>query len=324
MDKLVSVVVPAYNVGLYIEECVKSVLNQTYTNWELIIVDDGSKDNTFDLAKKAAGSDARIRIHRQENQGVSVARNTGLNMSTGSSIIFLDGDDFWLPQCLEKLVTAKEQSGAQVAYCGYCRFYTNGYKRPYRYGYPEGKVLIPAVKGEMRCQIGTMLIDKNVIRENNLKFTEGCLVGQDLEFMLKVAAVATYKSVPQNLLMYRVRPNSAVTAKWNWEKHIHVLNGVRRASEFIIDRYKDSPDFNKIQAELNIRLGKMLSKFLWRIVKSNTYEKALELVEKILADPFYASVQKRFNHNCLGFSDRFKYRIVLSKNQLFWNLAKYM
>lgn len=324
MTILVSIVIPAYNVGLYIEDCIKSVLNQTYSNWELIVVDDGSNDDTFDLAKKTAGTERRIRIHRQSNQGVSVARNTGLSLATGNNIIFLDGDDFWLPECLQKLVTAKEKSGAQVSYCGYNHLYINGYNRNYRYSYPDDSVLIAAISGKVRFHVGAMLIDKEVLTKNNLKFTEGCLIGQDLEFMLKVAAVASYKSVAENLLMYRVRPNSAIKSKWKWEKHFHAIKGVRRAAEFIIDKSQDSKELPIIQRELNIRLGKMLSKFLWHIVKTNAYEDASAIIKRITEDRFYASVLDKFPQSKLEFLDRVKYRIVLSNNNILWNLAKYL
>lgn len=325
MSKLVSVVVPAYNVGLYIEDCIKSIINQTYSNWELIVVDDGSTDNTLTLAKKAAGTDHRIRIHSQNNQGVSVARNTGLSLATGEEIIFLDGDDFWLSKCLQKLVNAKEQGEVQVGYCGYDHFYINGYIRRYRYGYPDGSVLIAAINGEARFHVGAMLIDKKVLIDNNLKFTEGCLIGQDLEFMLKVAAVASYKSVAESLLMYRVRPNSAIKSKWKWEKHFHAIKGVRRAAEFIIEKSRNSKELPVIRRELDIRLGRMLSKFLWRIVKTNSYQDAYAIISKeIREDPFYASVLEKFSLGELEFLDRVKYKIVLSKSQMFWSLAKYI
>ncbi len=324
MARLVSVVVPAYNVALYIEDCIKSVLNQTYSNWELIVVDDGSIDDTYNLAKKAAGTDRRIRIHKQNNQGVSVARNTGLSMSRGNDIIFLDGDDFWLPECLAKLVTAKEQSRAQVSYCGYNHYYMNGYNRNYRYGYPNGNILIAAINGEVRFHLGALLIDKNVIIENDIKFTEGCLIGQDLEFMLKVAAVASYNSVTENLLMYRVRPNSAIKSKWKWEKHFHAIKGVRRAAEFIIDKNQNSIELSIIQRGLDIRLGKMLSKFLWRIVKTNSYEDTVIIINKISEDPYYALVLQKLSLYELDLLDQVKYLIVLSKNRIFWKLAKYM
>ena len=325
MNSLVSIVVPAFNVGLYIEDCIKSVLNQTYSNWELIVVDDGSTDDTYARAKRAAGNDQRIRIYKQFNQGVSVARNTGLSMAKGDDVIFLDGDDFWLPECLSKLVTAKEHNGAQVSYCGYNHFYRNGYQHNYRYGYPSGNILIPAISGEVRFHLGALLIDKRVLLENDLKFTEGCLIGQDLEFMLKLAAVATYKSVSENLLMYRVRPNSAIKSKWKWERHLHALKGVRRATEFIIDKCRDSKDLPVIRRELDIRLGKMLSKFLWRVIKTNSYEDAESIIEKIITEePYYASVLEKFSQSELGFLDKVKHKIVLSKSPMFWSFAKFM
>ncbi len=324
MDIIVSIVIPAYNVGLYIEDCIKSVFNQTYTNWELIVVDDGSTDNTLDIARKTVGDDPRIHIHTQPNQGSAVARNTGLSYAKGSSIVFLDGDDFWLPECLEKLVSVQEQSGAQVVYCGYNHYYMNGYNRNYRYGYPDGNIIIPVIKGEVRFQLGAMLIDKKVLADNKLNFTEGCLIGQDLEFMLKLAAVATFKAVPQNLLMYRVRPGSAINSKWKWEKHFHAIKGVRRAAEFITAQSKNSLELNIIRAELDIRLGKLLTKFLWHIVKTNSYEDTQDLIAKISMDPFYESILARFNKGSLEFLDRVKYQIVLSKNRILWSLAKHM
>ncbi len=324
MSKLVSVVIPAYNVGSYIENCIKSVINQTYSQWELLVIDDGSKDDTYDRAKTTAGSDERIRIYKQQNQGVSVARNTGLKLSTGSDIIFLDGDDYWLPECLQKLVTAKEQSGAKVGYCGYNHVYTNGYKRNYRYAYPDGDLLIAAIKGEVRFHIGAMLIDKAVLFQNDLKFTEGCLIGQDLEFMLKIAAVTTFKSVSENLLMYRVRPNSAISSKWNWEKRFHAIKAVRRAAEFITGHCQGSHHLNGIQAELDLRLGKMLNKFLWRVLKTNSYEKAQNIVKNILEDPFYALIQEKFRKSGPPFMDWVKCLVVLSNNSILWNMAKYL
>jgi hypothetical protein len=168
------------------------------------------------------------------------------------------------------------------------------------------------------------LIDKKVIDENKLKYTEGCLIGQDLEFMLKVAAIATFKAVPQNLLMYRVRPGSAINSKWKWEKHFHAIKGVRRAAEFIFDHYKESPNLAIIQSGMDIRLGKMLSKFFWHVVQTNSYEEAFGIIEKILEEHYYATTLEKFKKNQLSFLDRIKHQIVLSKNRIFWNLVKYL
>ena len=100
-NDLVSVIMPSYNTASYIEETVRSVLNQTYTNWELIIVDDCSTDNTDEILDKI--SDDRIRIYKnKKNAGAAVSRNRALREAKGRWIAFLDSDDFWFPDKLEK------------------------------------------------------------------------------------------------------------------------------------------------------------------------------------------------------------------------------
>ncbi len=92
----VSVVIPVYNVKPYLERCVQSVIRQSYKDIEVILVDDGSTDGSGDLCDKIAGSDQRINVVHQKNQGLSGARNTGIRQATGEYIVFLDSDDEWL------------------------------------------------------------------------------------------------------------------------------------------------------------------------------------------------------------------------------------
>lgn len=93
MEDLVSIIVPIYNTEKYLKDCIKSVQVQTYSNWELILIDDGSKDNSLQICEEFAHEDNRIKVFHQENAGVSRARNLGLNKSTGIWISFLDSDD---------------------------------------------------------------------------------------------------------------------------------------------------------------------------------------------------------------------------------------
>lgn len=101
----VSVVIPVYNVKPYLERCIQSVLNQTFKDMEIILVDDGSTDGSGDLADQLAALDSRISVIHQENQGLSVARNVGLHAASGEYVIFLDSDDEWLlPNGLERMI----------------------------------------------------------------------------------------------------------------------------------------------------------------------------------------------------------------------------
>lgn len=117
---LVSVIVPLYNTQDYAEECIRSVLGQTYGDFELICINDGSTDATRDVALRAMGEDARARLIDEENQGLSGARNTGLDMAAGKYVFFLDSDDMIAPNALEALVGAAKRFDAQVvsSVCG--------------------------------------------------------------------------------------------------------------------------------------------------------------------------------------------------------------
>src|SRR5882757_4082321 len=101
---LVSVIMPAYNAEKYIAEAINSVKQQTYTAWELIVIDDGSTDNTAAIIKKYAGTDNRIMYTYQANGGQGKARNNGLKKATGEYVAFLDADDLWIPEKLNTQV----------------------------------------------------------------------------------------------------------------------------------------------------------------------------------------------------------------------------
>lgn len=104
MSVLVSVVVPVYNLEKYIENCLKSIVAQTYKNLEILCIDDGSTDGSADIIKSMAENDLRIKYVYQENAGVSAARNRGMNEATGEYLMFVDGDDYLHYQAVELFV----------------------------------------------------------------------------------------------------------------------------------------------------------------------------------------------------------------------------
>ena len=113
-DSLISVIVPVYKAEKYLEECVYSILNQSYTNFELILVDDGSPDGCPALCDRFARQDSRVRVIHRKNGGVSASRNTGLAAAGGAYVAFIDDDDYIAPDYLEKLLAAAEESGADA------------------------------------------------------------------------------------------------------------------------------------------------------------------------------------------------------------------
>lgn len=111
----VSVIVPVYNVNMYLRRCLDSILNQTFSDFELILVDDGSTDNSLAICEEYAATDKRIRVYTKVNEGVSVARNFGVSKASGDYIIFIDSDDFVADQYLERLYGACVNNNAQIS-----------------------------------------------------------------------------------------------------------------------------------------------------------------------------------------------------------------
>lgn len=120
--KQISIVIPVYNVEGYLRACVDSILNQSYRNFELILVDDGSKDSSPAICDEYGQADPRVRVIHKENEGPSKTRNRGIDEAKGDYLMFVDSDDILVEGTLEKMVNAMEQSNAELCICGYERF----------------------------------------------------------------------------------------------------------------------------------------------------------------------------------------------------------
>ena len=124
-NKLISVIIPVYNVETYLLECIHSVQNNTYTNLEIICINDGSTDQCGIILDSLASEDKRIKVLYQENQGVSAARNAGLDYATGEYIAFIDSDDCIYPSYFETLLNCMTEKNADIVVCGCRRFNEN-------------------------------------------------------------------------------------------------------------------------------------------------------------------------------------------------------
>ena len=126
----VTVIMPVYNAERYVAEAVRSVLAQTYGEWELLIIDDGSTDRTAAIAEDFAKADPRVRLIRnRQNMGVAYTRNKGLDMARGAWVALLDGDDVWHSGKLEKQLALSEKAEADILYCSYAMTDRNGVHR---------------------------------------------------------------------------------------------------------------------------------------------------------------------------------------------------
>lgn len=183
MDKLVSVIVPIYNTEKELTRCIDSIVNQTYTNLEIILVNDGSTDNSKTICDNYEKIDNRIIVFHQKNSGVSSARNKGLELSSGDKIVFIDSDDYIELNYIENLM---DYSNYDLVVSGY-KFISNKVReyKPVSNTYTDEIIRI-IVKKEYQLFIGVpclKLYDSNIIKKNNIKFDITMNYGEDTCFV---------------------------------------------------------------------------------------------------------------------------------------------
>lgn len=191
----VSVIVPVYAVEEYLPRCVDSILAQSFRDFELILVDDGSPDGSGKICDRYAEKDPRVTVVHQENGGVSSARNAGLDMASGKFAAFCDGDDYWEAGFLQNLVAAAEESGAEMVGCNYAA--VDGQGNTLRESHricglrtlsSEAETLDYMINRVLCYQTGwevwSRLFDMGVIRAHNIRFRGG--YGEDLGFVLEM------------------------------------------------------------------------------------------------------------------------------------------
>lgn len=208
----VSVIIPVYNVEEYIYDCLHSVVNQTFENMEIIVVNDGSPDDSAKIAAEFAEYDSRIKIVTQKNAGLSAARNTGMDTACGNYICFIDSDDWVENNFIEKLYTALQEEEADVASATIIRKRKNSQK--YRVHYTEKNVYttlenkINACRIPVCCYVWNKLYRFDKIKK--FKFKTGVYY-EDVQWTPEVLKqTGKMVTVPDTAYYYRVNKNSIV------------------------------------------------------------------------------------------------------------------
>lgn len=230
MKNLISVIIPVYNSEDYISVCLHSVTEQTYPHLEILVIDDGSEDNTPTLCRQIAEGDKRIKIYRQTNQGVSAARNRGIDLAEGEFLVFLDSDDMLHPRFLEKALERAVQTGADMVSGRLVKIPSEDMRTEsgncFRQFWTKPWTDIPAdrilsqfhEKEELDLYTAACkLIKKALI--GTLRFEEQILLGEDTLFMYQLVRKRfslTFTGAPWYL--YRMRTGSA-THNWNYIKN---------------------------------------------------------------------------------------------------------
>ncbi len=204
MEKeLVSIIMPSYNTGKFIEETINSVISQTYSNWELIIVDDCSTDNTDEILKNI-NDDRIIYLKNEKNSGAAVSRNKALREAKGRWMAFLDSDDLWVPQKLEKQIKFMKGNGYYFTYTNYSEIDENGNLNGKRITGPK-KITKTGMFNYCWPGCLTVMYDASKI---GLIQIEDIKKNNDYAMWLKVCKKADCYLLDEELAMYRKRSGS--------------------------------------------------------------------------------------------------------------------
>ena len=206
MNELVSIITPSYNTARFLRETIESVRAQTYTNWEMLIVDDCSTDETDDVV--ASFADSRIRYFKNErNSGAAVSRNRALREAKGKWIAFLDSDDLWTPEKLERQITFMQENGVTFSYTNYEETDEQGNRTgvlgtgPRRIGRMRMRTF-----NYMGCL--TVMYDRDAV---GLIQIADLKKRNDYAIWLRVSRKATAVLLPETLAVYRVRSSGSIT-----------------------------------------------------------------------------------------------------------------
>ena len=276
-DLLISVIIPVYNAENYLEQCLNSIKNQTYKNFEVIIVNDGSKDNTEVICKRFLEDDSRFRYFSKENGGVSSARNFGLDNANGHYITFIDGDDWVEHNHLEILIKSITENNSDIAICSYKEF-DNNIDTYYTIVYTKQEKNLLNFEKIIRKSslfIFSKLMSINVCFNNavaklfrkelvtNLRFDTSIKYGEDLDFYFSLYLnVESISYVDELTYVYRIHGDST-TSNFNQEYAEQELSIFKKMFKKIQEIGLPTIHyFNKFQKLLKARVNYIKNKVL--------------------------------------------------------------
>ena len=276
---LISIVIPVYNVEKYLERCLQSVVDQTYKDIEIILVDDGSTDESKIICDLYESNDSRIKVIHKENGGLSDARNAGIDIAKGKYISFIDSDDYVEKDYIKSMYDAIKKDNSDISVSLHVIKYENG-KTKFKFENQCDKIVNAKQALEM------MLYDDGLdlsawgklyktVFFNNIKFPKGRIF-EDAATTYKLMDKAEKISlVNQYLYNYMIRNNSISSGKFN-EKKMDLISSTKEMSDFVSQKYPD------LQRACDRRLMYAYLSTITQLAKSNEQKKYCDLKKELM------------------------------------------
>lgn len=313
----ISVIIPAYNVEKYIEKSLKSIMNQTLKEIEVIVVNDGSKDNTASIIKKISKLDKRIILIDKENEGVSKARNIGIRKAKGEYLAFIDGDDWIEKDYFEEVYKKAKKEDYEMVMSDIFINYLRSGRQKYRL---EG-ITEEAITGEKYLSlyynnkiirgICNKVVKRTVFIENNLYFLEDVPSGEDMNITIKLGYLISKIGKVNSAYYHYNQYSESVTKQKTSNKIYPFLNSFKELREFIkkIDSKKLERDTDKIyKYEITSIQNFVVKDSNWN---NPNYLEAVKIFLELVQD-------RRLNKAIKSF--KFQYRLLWKICQIYPNI----
>lgn len=293
MDKeLISVIVPVYNVETYLRQCIESIVGQSYKNLEIILVDDGSKDNSGKICDDYARKDKRIKVIHKKNGGLSDSRNVGITVATGNYIAFVDSDDWIEKNMYEKMYNQCNKFKADICVCGFFREYKDRAISEGNFGervYDAEDALRELIKGTViKDHAGTKLYKKSLW--DNVEYPVG-KVYEDIRTTYKIVQKSKVVCLlPESMYHYRQRKGSIARSGFS-EQKVEWLEAVK---------------------EMEGNIKKTTSKY-----DEILYKRIMEVECSLLREYFLYSTEEQLKKNYL--LGKKLYSDVRKNRKIFWD-----
>ncbi|MBQ9047753.1 MAG: glycosyltransferase [Solobacterium sp.] len=257
-NEKVSIIVPVYNVEKYLAQCIDSVLGQTYVNWELLLIDDGSSDGSPELCDGYAEKDSRVRVIHQANQGASTARNRGLDEATGTYVMFVDSDDYIASGMVSRMVNVIHDTKTDLVLCGYERF-TDTYQD--KRSYSETPVTILKNKAEIArlytkpntnmfgISIWAKLYRNDVLQDKHVRFDPHISYEEDCQFNIDYFELINNAAVIKEVFYHYRQMDVSLSKGFKRNTFEFLIAGYNRRIGFV-KKYAPKTSLNGLHAIL--------------------------------------------------------------------------
>ena len=225
-DILVSIIVPVFNVEEYLDNCISSIVCQTYKNIEILLIDDGSTDNSANICDQWKEKDKRIKVWHKENSGISAVRNMGIKFCNGEYLLFVDSDDIVHEKYVEVLLNSLFENNCEMAMINWIDKFSDGSERKHEFS-TLNKLLNREEfldhiedKNSYKGMVWNKIFSKKIIEENNIYFDEKIFYAEDFLFVVRYASKIEkiYYEFDEHLYYYFSRNGSATRTEFNYKK----------------------------------------------------------------------------------------------------------